>query len=304
MIITLFVVLTFVFVILRVTGDPMEVLVPPALPDETREFYRQEWGFDEPILKQFQIYIGNVLQGEFGDSFIESRPVTEIIAERLPKTLLLGGVGFILAILIGIPLGMLAALSHGKALDRVTTAFSVLGFSVPNFFLGILFIMLFSLTLRWLPTSGSSSWKHLILPALTLGLAIAGQIARFARSALLDVMHKPYMRTAEAKGVSGTRRLWVHALPNAGLPIVTVLGFQFAVLVGGAAIIETVFAWPGIGRLLITSITQRDFNVLQALVLLIAFTVALGNLIVDILYGVLDPRISLASRSNDSGGRR
>ena len=297
MAVTMLIVLTFVFIILRITGDPLDVLVPPSIPDETREFYRQEWGFDKPLWKQFQIYVGNVIQGDFGESLIEKRPVVEVVTERLPKTLLLGGVGFSLAIIIGVPAGMLAAFFHDRLADRVTTAVSVLGFSVPNYFLGIVFILIFAIRLGWLPASGSASWKHLILPAVTLGLAIAAQLSRFARSAMLDVLGKPYMRTAEAKGLSKPRQFIHHAFPNAGIPVVTILGFQFGLVVAGAAVIETVFGWPGIGRLLVTSITQRDFNVLQALVLMIAFAVALGNLVVDLLYGVLDPRISLTHRA-------
>jgi peptide/nickel transport system permease protein len=220
--------------------------------------------------------------------------VTEIIAERVPWTVLLGLSAYAVAILVGVPAGIVAALRRGTALDRLVMGFAVFGFALPNFFLGILLILLFSLTLQWLPSSGTGSILHLLMPAATLGVYTAGTLARFTRSAMLEVLDKPYMRAAAAKGAPPLYRVLRHALPNAAIPIVTVIGLNLGALVGGAVVVETVFAWPGIGRLLVTAVTSRDLAVVQALVLLVAVTMVAANLAVDLLYGLLDPRIRTA----------
>ena len=209
----------------------------------------------------------------------------------MPATVLLGVTAYLLAILVGVPAGIVAALRRNTVLDRAIMSFAVLGFALPNFFLGILLILLFSLSLQWLPSSGIGSPAHLVMPALTLGVFSAGTIARFTRSAMLETLSKLYMRAAAAKGAPPLYRILRHALPNAAIPVVTILGLNLGALIGGAIVVETVFAWPGVGRLLVSAVTARDLAVVQGLVLLLAATMVAANLTVDLLYGVLDPRI-------------
>lgn len=288
---TLWFVVTFTFIVLRTSGDPVVALIgADALPDEIEQFRRQ-WGLDQPLIVQYFRYVGQMATGQFGDSLRDHRPVMEIILERLPATLSLGLVSYLTAALIGIPAGIAAALRRGRFLDRAIMAFAVFGFALPNFFLGILMILLFSLVLQVLPSSGSGTFWHLIMPAITLGTFTAGTLARFTRSAMLEVLERPYMRAAAAKGVPAWKRIMFHAFPNAAIPIVTIIGLNLGQLIAGAIVVETVFAWPGIGRLLVTAVSSRDLAVVQGLVLVIATTMVLANLIVDLLYGLLDPRI-------------
>ena len=292
---TLWLVVTFAFVVLRTSGDPVVALLgADAMPDEVEQF-RRAWGLDQPLIVQYFNYIGQMATGQFGTSLRDHRPVIQIIAERLPATLQLGLVAFVLAALIGIPAGIIAALHRGGLIDRAIMALAVFGFALSNFILGILLILLFSLTWQILPSSGTGTWKHLVMPAITLATFTAGSLARFTRSAMLEVLEKPYMRAAAAKGVPFWKRVLFHAFPNAAIPIVTVIGLNLGQLVAGAIVVETVFAWPGIGRLLVVAVSQRDLAVVQGLVLVIAVTMVLANLAVDLLYGVLDPRIREAA---------
>lgn len=291
---TLWFVVTFAFIVLRVSGDPVQSLLGPDATIEEIAQFREAWGLDRPLPEQYLRYVVQMASGEFGTSYRDGRSVTEIIAERVPWTVLLGLSAYVVAILVGVPAGIVAALRRGSALDRLVMGFAVFGFALPNFFLGILLILLFSLTLQWLPSSGTGSILHLLMPAATLGVYTAGTLARFTRSAMLEVLDKPYMRAAAAKGAPPLYRVLRHALPNAAIPIVTVIGLNLGALVGGAVVVETVFAWPGIGRLLVTAVTSRDLAVVQALVLLVAATMVAANLAVDLLYGLLDPRIRTA----------
>ncbi|MGK9236205.1 ABC transporter permease [Inquilinus limosus] len=291
---TLWFVVTFAFIVLRVSGDPVQSLLGPDATVEEIAQFREAWGLDRPLPEQYLRYVVQMASGQFGTSYRDGRPVTEIIAERVPWTVLLGLSAYAVAILVGVPAGIVAALRRGSALDRLVMGFAVFGFALPNFFLGILLILLFSLTLQWLPSSGTGSILHLLMPAATLGVYTAGTLARFTRSAMLEVLAKPYMRAAAAKGAPPLARILRHALPNAAIPIVTVIGLNLGALVGGAVVVETVFAWPGIGRLLVTAVTSRDLAVVQALVLLVAATMVAANLAVDLLYGLLDPRIRAA----------
>lgn len=293
---TLWFVLTFAFVVLRTSGDPVQSLLGPDATVEEIEQFRGLWGLDRPLPEQYLRYLVNMASGEFGKSYRDGRSVTEVVAERVPWTLGLGLTAYLVAMLVGIPAGILAAVRRGSALDRMIMGLAVFGFALPNFFLGILMILLFSLTLRWLPSSGTGTLAHLVMPALTLGLFTAGTLARFTRSAMLEVLNQLYMRAAAAKGAPPVYRILRHALPNAAIPVVTILGLNLGALVGGAIVVETVFAWPGVGRLLVTAVTSRDLAVVQALVLLIAFTMVAANLAVDLLYGVLDPRIRAGGR--------
>jgi len=219
-----------------------------------------------------------------------------VIGERVPKTLLLGGCSFLFALVLGVPLGILSALKRGKFFDHISSVVSVFSYSLPNYFLGILLILLFSIFLRWLPSSGSGGFNHLILPVITMGTAIAARIFRFSRSSMLEVLNQKYILASKTRGISWFRTVFFHALPNASIPIVTIIGFYFALIISGSAVVETVFGWPGIGRLLVSSITKRDLNVVQALVVIIGVAVAVGNFIIDLLYGVLDPRISISGK--------
>lgn len=290
-VLTLIFVVTFAFIVLRTSGDPVvSLLGPDAMPDEIEQF-REQWGLDRPLLVQYIHYIGQMATGQFGESLRDHRPVMDIILERVPATLSLGLVAYFLAALIGIPAGIVAALRRGRLIDRAIMAFAVFGFALPNFFLGILLILVFSLVLQVLPSSGTGTIWHLIMPAVTLGTFTAGTLARFTRSAMLEVLERPYMRAAAAKGVPFGKRIMLHAFPNAAIPIVTVIGLNLGQLIAGAIVVETVFAWPGVGRLLVVAVSQRDLAVVQGLALVIAVTMVLANLIVDLLYGLLDPRI-------------
>lgn len=289
--ITLLVVAVAVFFMVRLSGDPIAIIAGPDADPLQIERMRERWGLDRPLYEQLFAFLSGIFQGEFGYSIATGMPATELFLERLPATIVLGLTSLALSIAIGLPLGIIAALRHNTALDRFVMSLSVMAFSMPNFFLGILFILLFSLHLRWLPTFGSGSLLHLILPVMTLGLSSAGAIARFARSCMLDVLNQPYMLAARARGIRPQRRTILHALPNASIPLVTILGLRLGDLVAGAIIVETVFAWPGIGRLLAESVMSRDLAVVQIIVLATAATMVLANLAVDIAYGWLDPRL-------------
>ncbi|MGS1093941.1 ABC transporter permease [Aquamicrobium terrae] len=295
-ILTLWFVVTFTFVVLRTSGDPVVALLGgDAMPDEIEQFRRQ-WGLDQPLIVQYLSYIGQMATGQFGDSLLDHRPVMDIILERVPATVSLGLVAYLLATLVGIPAGIIAALRRGRFVDRAIMAFAVFGFALPNFFLGILMILLFSLMLQVLPSSGTGTIWHFIMPAVTLGTFTAGTLARFTRSAMLEVLERPYMRAAAAKGVPAVKRILFHAFPNAAIPIVTIVGLNLGQLIAGAIVVETVFAWPGVGRLLVTAVSQRDLALVQGLVLVIAATMVLANLAVDLTYGLLDPRIRKGAR--------
>ncbi len=294
-VLTLWFVITFTFVVLRTSGDPVVALVgADATPQEIEQF-RALWRLDDSLWVQYLRYIGQMATGQFGISYRDGREVIDIIAERVPWTIMLGLVAYAGAIVIGIPAGIFAAIKRGSPFDNLIMATAVFGFAIPNFFLGILLILLFSLALQWLPSSGTSTIWHFIMPALTLATFTAGTLARFTRSAMLEVLDKLYIRAAAAKGVSYWKRIVFHALPNAGIPIVTIIGLNLGELIGGAIVVETVFAWPGVGRLLVTAVSSRDLAVVQALVLVMAMTMVIANLIVDLLYGLLDPRIRVSN---------
>lgn len=289
---TLMLALTFVFVVLRLSGDPVERMLPDDTPPEVQQRYREMWGLDRSLPEQFALYVRSVVTGDLGFSFRDGRAATEVVLERVPASLTLAGLALAVMLCVGIPAGILAALNKDTWIDRATMGATVLGYSLPNFFLGILLILLFSMTLRWLPSSGSGSWRHLVMPAITWGTAYAGTVARYTRSSMLEVLGQPFMRTARAKGVAWRGRVLGHALPNASIPLVTVMGLRIGMMVGGATVIETVFGYPGVGSLLVNSVAQRDLAVVQVIVLLIAFAMVVINLMVDLAYTLLDPRVA------------
>ena len=287
---TLWAVVTVVFIGSRISGDPTFWLLPDDAPAVQRAVLRTQLGLDGSLASQYQNYLSRVIQGDFGTSFRERRPVVEMFAERIPATLRLASLAFSLSLLLGIPLGVIAALNHNNALDRLVMSLSFFGQALPNFVLGIVLILAFSLFLRVLPSGGDATWQSYLMPVITLGTANAAGLARLTRSGMLDVLQQDYMRTAKAKGLARRVVVAKHGLRNGFLPVLTILGFQLGTLVTGSVIVETVFAWPGMGRLIVTAVTQRDFPVLQFSVLVVAGSVVLANMLVDILYGVLDPR--------------
>ncbi|MCQ2604109.1 MAG: ABC transporter permease [Spirochaetia bacterium] len=285
----------FVFFVLGITWDPAQSMLPDDATEEDMVEFRAMWGLDKPLIEQFWVYCKNFVHGDFGQSYKDGRDVFEIISQRLPKTVWLMGMSIIFSIIFGLPLGIYAALHRNSFGDRFVMGAAVFGFSMPNFFLGIMFILLFSMKLHWLPSAGSDTWLHLLMPMITIGLSRMGSYARYTRSAMLNVLSKQYCITAKAKGASRKRMVYLHALPNAAIPIVTVIGTSIGHMVGGGVVIENVFAWPGIGRLLVTSVAVRDLPVVQAIVIILGLSMVLANLLVDFTYGLLDPRIRVTA---------
>lgn len=288
---TLAVIVTFVFVILRATGDPAIQILGADAGREALEAFREKWGLNDPIWEQFLRYVSGLLRGDFGTSLVEGRSALEVVMARLPKTLQLMSISACVSLAIGVPIGIYAALHRGQRRDRIIMAIGVAAFSTPSFVIGILLILLMSVMLRVLPTAGSDSWKHFILPVVTMSTIDAAVFARLTRSAMLEVLSRPYMRTALAKGLPWHMAVRRHALPNAAIPLVTIIGLFVGYLIAGGVVTENVFAWPGIGRLLVSSVQNRDSSVVQVIVLLIALSMVTVNLLVDIAYGWLDPRI-------------
>ncbi|NKK04044.1 ABC transporter permease subunit [Rhizobium leguminosarum bv. viciae] len=282
---------TVVFVVLRLSGDPAQQMLPDTASPEALEAFRAKWGLDRTIFEQYLIYVGNALRGDFGTSFADGREVFEIVRERIPKTLLLTVSAFFISIMIGIPAGIIAAVRRESPVDKSVMAGAVLGYSIPNFLLGLIFVFLFAVWLRVLPSSGSSSWKHMILPVATFALFNAAGIARFMRSTLIDVLGQPYIAAARADGIPNWEIIVRHALPNAAIPMVTTLGFTAGGLLGGAVLIEPVFAWPGLGSGFVAATSSGDLSVVQAMILLFTAFMVTINLTVDVLYAVLNPKI-------------
>jgi peptide/nickel transport system permease protein len=290
-IVTIFAVMTFAFVVLRLSGDPAQVMLGPDVPTSAVEAFRSQWGLDQPMWVQYLTYIQSIVTGDFGISMRDRAPAIDLVLERIPSTLQLTVPALLLQLVIGIPAGIYAALHRQSATDRGVIFLSVLGFTVPSFVLGLLLVLIFSVLLGVLPSGGYGSWQHAILPAITMSIGGIGILARFSRSAMIEVMGQPYVRTASAKGMRWQDVVWSHALPNAAVPIVTIVGFMVGSLIAGAVVVETIFSWPGIGRLLVVSVTNRDLPVVQCILLMIASTMVVSNLIVDLLYGWLDPRL-------------
>ena len=292
--VTLLLCVTLVFVVLRGAGDPAEQLLPPETPPSVVEQYRIQWGLDRPIYVQYLSFLDRVVHGDLGKSFSDGTPALDVVLEALPRTLMLGLSALFLASLLGLTLGVAAALRRGTSIDRSLMAVAVLGYSMPLFFLGILLILLFALHLRVLPSSGSATLWHLVLPTVTLALPLSGRVARFARTATLEVMGKQFIRTARAKGVGQLPVILRHALPNAMVPLLMFFGIEIGLILSGGVVAETIFAWPGLGRLLVDSVSQRDLPIVQAVILTITTIIVLSNLFVDILHAMIDPKISLA----------
>jgi len=285
---------TLVFLLIHlVPGDPVEAMLGESAQPADRAALRASLGLDRPLAEQYRRYISGLLRLDLGRSFQDQRPVSEILGERLPATLKLATAALLLALLLAVPLGVFAARRRGSPVDAGAMAFSLIGVSMPNFWLGPLLILVFSLWLGWTPVSGSDDPASLVLPAVTLGTALAAILARMVRASVLEVLGEDYIRTARAKGLSEPAVLWRHALRNAWLPVLTLIGMQLGGLLGGAVITETVFAWPGVGSLLVEAIQARDFPVVQGCVLLISLVYVLVNTLTDLAYAGVDPRVAL-----------
>jgi ABC-type dipeptide/oligopeptide/nickel transport system permease component len=282
-----------VFSMLFLSGDPVLLLLPPdASPEEIAAFSKQ-MGFDLPFWQQFLKFSGNLLIGDFGRSWRFQEPALGVVLERLPATFQLALAALLLSLAIALPVGVLSAVRKDTKVDTASMVLALFGQSVPGFWLGLMLILIFAVDLGWLPTSGRQGPQYLILPAVSLALALAGRNARLVRSCMLEVLNEDYIRTARAKGLPEWRVVLKHALKNAMLPVVTIVGLELGTLLGGAVITETVFSWPGIGLLAVQAIGGRDYPVVQAVIIVSALCFVLINLVVDLLYTRLDPRISL-----------
>ena len=288
---TIALVVSFAFVVLRLSGDPALTIMSPEAPPEAIAAFRRAWGLDQPIWVQYLRYFAAILQGELGQSMRDGRPALAIVLERIPATLLLTLPALVLKVGIGVPAGIYAALHRNSLTERLVMALSVAGFTVPSFVLGLVLVLVFAVDLGWLPSGGQESWRSVVLPVVTMSLGGAGVLARFTRSAMLEVLGQPYIRTASAKGVPWGAVVRGHALPNAAVPVVTIVGFMVGSLIAGAVVVESVFSWPGVGRLMVVAVANRDLAVVQCILLLVASTMVASNLMVDLLYGVLDPRL-------------
>lgn len=290
----LFLVSVLVFAIIRLApGDPIRIMVGigSGVTEDTIKNIRAQWGLDDPLYVQYGKWLAHMVQGDFGQSISSQVPVSELLAARIPATLKLNIVGYLMAFAIALPIGIVSATRQYSAVDFFGTAFALFGISIPNFWLGLMLMYLFSLRLGWLPTSGTGTWAHYVLPGFTLGVGLAGGMVRMLRSSLLDVLRQDYVTVARAKGLAEVRVLMKHALKNALIPVVTLLGFYLAYILSGTILIETIFAWPGMGRLSIQALYGRDYPVVQAVVLVGAAMVVVANVVVDIVYAFLDPRI-------------
>jgi len=294
-VLSMLVVISIVFVLTRLSGNPVHLLLDVNATERDQEILTRHLGLDKPLPIQYGIYVKNIVLGDFGQSILSRRPVTEHIWERLPATAELGFVAMLLSVLIGIPLGMYSAVRRGGATDSAARVFAVLGQSMPTFWLGLMLILLFGVVLGVLPAGGRGGLEHVILPAFTLGYFTSAAILRLTRSSMLEVLGSDYIKFARLKGLSEQVVLWKHGLKNALLPVITFAVMLFVQFLGGAVVTETVFAWPGLGRLILESITTRDYPIVQAGVLVLSALYLTGNLLVDLLYSYLNPRIRRAT---------
>jgi len=282
------------FALTFLTGDPAEIMLPPGATAVQIAKFRAEWGFDDPLAVQYWRFLRRAVQGDFGVSLRHGTSSLPLIAARLPATFQLTVTAMLLAIVLAVPLGVLAAAHRGRAMDLVAMSIAVFGQSVPNFWLAIMMILLFAVSWGVLPTSGRGGWAHVVMPATAIAINLMALLTRLVRTAVIEVLSEDYVRTARSKGLREVFVVSRHALPNALIPLVTVIGLQFGYILGGAVVIETIFTWPGVGLFTIQAILNRDYPVVQASVFILATAVVLINLAVDLLYVWLDPRIRVA----------
>ncbi|MEK4523096.1 ABC transporter permease [Psychrobacillus sp. FSL W7-1493] len=280
-----------VFALVFIAGDPVALMLPDDASQEDVELLRESLGLNESFIVQYTTYIMNLVQGDFGESYRYGQDAMSIVLERLPATLELGIAALLIAIVVSIPLGIWSATKQNSSLDLVATGAAVLGKAMPNFWLGIMLVLLFSVTLSFFPVSGRGTLMHLVLPAITLATGIAAEMTRLIRSSMIETLNQDYVRTAKSKGLKDRIVVYKHAFRNSLIPVITITALQTSTVVGGALITETVFSWPGLGQLLIQAVNTRDMAIVQASVFVIAILVILMNLVADILYRLLDPRI-------------
>lgn len=291
LVITVFVVSLIVFFLVRLRGDPVSVMAPPTMNVEQREALRRAWGFDKPIWEQYVIFLRRAVVGDFGRSVQHRIPAMTLVAQRIKYTYVLAGVSSAVGLIVAVPLGVLSALKRNSAVDLLSTTLASIGTAMPSFWLGLMLLLLFSVRWRLLPAFGALEAKSVIMPAIALGVGLAARISRLTRSSMLEVLNEDYVRTARAKGLGERVVVWRHALMNALIPVITAFGLQLGWLLGGAVVVESVFAWPGLGRLMIESIHIRDITVVQAGLLFFATSFILINLAIDIAYTFIDPRV-------------
>lgn len=294
---TMFLVTVCVFFFVHLLpGDPAQLAAGPEADEETVRMVRERLGLDRPLPEQFVLFVKKTVTGDFGISIRSQRPVIDEVADRFGPTLLLTVAAMVWAVAFGLLIGVVSAVKRGRWPDRLGMAFAVSGISMPPFALGILLMEVFSVWLGWFPTVGAESWRHYVLPSITLGAGVAAVMARFTRSALIEILSEDYVRTARAKGLPALQVLSRHALRNALIPVVTMMGLQFGFLLGGSIVVEKVFNWPGMGRLLVDAVEMRDYPVMQTCVLLFSMEFLLINLAVDLLYGWLNPSIRYGNK--------
>ncbi len=289
----IFCVVTIVFFLTRLSGDPARLMAAPDASDEEILELREALGLNKPLIVQYGEYLVRAVQGDFGMSYRHGEPAMQLVLDRLPMTMRLSGMALLIALLVALPLGLIAAVYRDSVLDQAAMTLSLFGQSFPTFWMGIMLILIFSETLRWLPTSGTGGIEYMILPAVTLSFQTTANVTMLLRSSMLEVLGTDYIRTARAKGVQERGVIVAHALRNAALPVITAISLQIGPMLGGAVVTETVFAYPGMGRLAVQAINNRDFTVVQAFVVVMAVIIVSINLITDLIYTVVDPRIKL-----------
>ena len=292
-IITLLILSLTIFLVVRLTGDPVSLLAEPGARAEDLDRVRTEWGLNRPLPVQYLSFLHNIATGQLGKSFNYEMPVSQLYFQRLPNSLELALAASLISFLVGIPAGLISAVRVNTAWDNLGKIVALLGLAVPGFWLGLVLILVFSVWLGWLPTSGQGGWQHLIMPALALGWYFAASLLRLTRSSMLEVLRSEYIKLARLKGLPGIAVIAMHAFKNALIPVLTLAGINLVIMINAGVIIEVIFAWPGIGRLLYEGIFQRDFPLVQGIVLLAGIMIFAINLIIDILYAYIDPRIRL-----------
>jgi len=288
---TLLLTSSIVFALARTSGNPVDLVLPPEATQVERQAFIARYGLDRPLLVQYGAFLAGALQGDFGISLRTRRPAVELVMQRLPRTLILASAGLLVALAVSVPIGVMAAAHRGGAWDRLGQGFALLGQSVPAFWLGIVLILVFSIRLGWLPSSGVGSWRNYVLPAVVLGWSISAGIVRLLRSSMIEALGAEFVKLARAKGLPERRVVWKHALRNALIPVITFIGFMYGVIIASAVVVEVVFGWPGLGYLAYESTLWRDFPVLQCAVLVYTAVIVAINFVVDVGYGLIDPRV-------------
>lgn len=284
------------FVLIFLSGDPVAALVPLNARQEDVDNIRQQYHLDQPIVVQYALFLRGALAGDLGESFKFHSDALSLVLGRLPNTILLACVSILVSMVVSVPLGILAASYKGRLPDALSSLLALVSISMPSFWLGVMLILVFAGGLRWLPASGSGTWQHLVLPTITVSAFATGLLMRLVRRSVADTLRQPFVTTARSKGLTERAIAWTHVLRTSAIPIVTVMGLQFGALLGGSVVVETVFAWPGVGWLMIQAIEARDLPVIRAAVLILALFIVTINLVVDVLYTLLDPRITLGAR--------